>query len=291
MTILRAYVDDSASDCGDESLFMAGYLSTEQNWSQFQQAWKAELRAARPVGHMRMVEANSLRGPFSDWTEDERNQKVRSLSSIINHFAPFSFEVAVSRRSFRQFVQPNAPRGLANPHFACCFGVVAGVSRYAASQGWTSPIEFVFDQQDGVASDFQLFFDYMVKNLPAEARKLISAAPIFGDDKVFLPLQAADMLAWHLRRNYESPSCPVGAAADSLKGPNGHLVTRLEEPILQSWGAHFAGLKGTKEMRTKSQWRNLKREIVRVTDLGYIPPHGSRWKNALYRIKDFVFRR
>ena len=34
MTILRAYVDDSASNCGDEGLFTAGYLSTAQNCSQ-----------------------------------------------------------------------------------------------------------------------------------------------------------------------------------------------------------------------------------------------------------------
>ncbi|WP_133818721.1 hypothetical protein [Tahibacter aquaticus] len=161
-----------------------------------------------------------------------------------------------SRRSFRHFVQQTAPRDLANPHFACSFGVVAGIARYAASQGWTSPIEFVFDQQDGVASDFQLFFDYRVKSLPSDARKLISAIPTFGDDKFFLPLQAADMLAWHIRQNHDNSSYPAGAVAASLKGSSGHMVTRLEDRVLQSWGMHFTKIAGTKEMRTKNNGEN-----------------------------------
>lgn len=171
---LQAYTDDSASEIGDQRLFLAGYLNQASKWRLFSEAWTAELRAVPAIDYLKMSEANALAGQFEGWTESARNEKLRGLARAISHFKPLSFEFSVSREDYYRYVRPVAPRGLGNSHFVCCFGVVSGVARYVESQKVKIPIQFIFDQQTGVSDDMALFFDHMKRNLPKGAGRLIS---------------------------------------------------------------------------------------------------------------------
>jgi hypothetical protein len=127
---LQAFIDDSASETRDQRLFLAGYLNRASKWRLFSEAWTAELRAVPVIDYLKMSEANALAGQFEGWTDSARNEKLRGLARVINHFNPLSFEFSVSREDYYRHVRPVAPRGLGNPHFVCCFGVVSGVARH-----------------------------------------------------------------------------------------------------------------------------------------------------------------
>ena len=45
--------------------------------------------------------------------------------------------------------------------------------------------------------------------IPKRARRLINGKPTFESDAQVLPLQAADMLAWNLRREHEACQPPA----------------------------------------------------------------------------------
>src|SRR5207245_632978 len=159
----------------------------------------------------------------------------------IRHFSPLSFQFSVGRDVYFRELKPVSPRGLGSPHFVGCFHVVSGLAGYAASQGVTTPIEFIFDEQEGVDDDINLFFSHMKKNIPRKARKLIDGVPVFKNDKDkrFLPLQAADMLAWHLRREHEDCVQPnTLPMANSLRADQGHLVAEIGDDVLRRWAAH-----------------------------------------------------
>ena len=64
-----------------------------------------------------------------------------------------------------------------------CFSVVARLAQFAVQQGMTTPIEFIFDDQQGVDADVGLFFSELKKNLPIEAQRLISGDPLFKSDR------------------------------------------------------------------------------------------------------------
>ena len=66
-----------------------------------------------------------------------------------------------------------------------CFTVVSAVSRYVAESPVRAPIRFVFDEQQGVDVDVEMFFSEMIKSLPAEAQNLIDGLPAFKSDKGF----------------------------------------------------------------------------------------------------------
>lgn len=284
MAFLQAVADDSASDVADRRLFMAGFVNSAEQWSLFCDAWGDELKAGRPISYLRMAEANNFRGQFRGWTEAQRDAKLRGFARVARHFKPLSFHVSISRVESSNVLKPTAPRGLANPHFLCCFAIAAMLSRYVASQNAAVPVEFVFDQQNGVEDDMGLFFDYMKANLPREAANLINDKPLFKDDQLYLPLQAADMLAWHLRKNHEVYGAWHRDAGEPLYNPEGHLHMELDSP-LHNWADQFAKLPGIDKMQSKSEWRRLKREIRRLTAAGFIPPYGSRLKNVLYALR------
>jgi hypothetical protein len=289
LALLQAFADDSASDTGDRRLFMAGYLNRADRWALFADAWDEELRGAPSIDYLKMVEAQHLRGQFQGWAAETRDEKLRGLARVIRHFEPFSFQFSVSRERFDRLLQSVSPRGLGNPHFTCCFGIVASVARYAASQKSGLPIDFIFDEQSGVSADVQLFFGEMKKTLPRAARKLINGTPVFRDDKQFLPLQAADALVWHLRREHEVCVPPdTLPMANLLRCSSGHLMSEIDDATLESWAAHHSRLPGIDKLQTKSEWRNIKAVIARLSSIGFVPPHGNRWKNKAYTVRERI---
>jgi len=101
-------------------------------------------------------------------------------------------------------------------------------AKLARDLGQTGKIDFIFDEQgDEPSALIQSDFDKFKAAATTDMRDFIGSRPIFRDDKQFVPLQAADMLAWHIRRNY-------GLAADG-KDPqadrsNVYLANLLNSP-------------------------------------------------------------
>jgi hypothetical protein len=166
MMVLSAYFDDSGSDAGDRDLVFAGLVHSNEAWAQFGTAWRTALARAPSIAHLKMVEANSLRGQFAGWTRDARNQKLEALAEVLDRFRPrWTFDISISRAEYESRVSPASPRGLSTPYFASTFGAVSTVARYLTSEGVNTPVSFIFDEQNGVSTDVALFFDYWVENL------------------------------------------------------------------------------------------------------------------------------
>jgi hypothetical protein len=64
-------------------------------------------------------------------------------------------------------------------------------------------IELIFDQGIiGRERHINEAYKAMMMFLPKERTALLANRPRFEDDRDFLPLQMADLLAWHSRRDY-----------------------------------------------------------------------------------------
>ena len=279
MAILRAFTDDSSAQAGDRRLFLAGYLHSAEAWAAFSTEWRTELNAWPAIKYFKAKEANRLSGQFDGaqgWDNTRRDVKVANLAAIIQRYQPLSYQFSINRQIFEEKLKPVSPYGFGRPHFQLCYAVVAGLAQYAASEKVTVPIDFVFDQQEGVDDDIGMFFNALIEALPTDAKKLIAGTPSFKDDRddEALPLQAADMLAWHLRREHEeSISLPVTA---SLVNRSGHLVQELPDDVVRRWADHHSKLPGTPHLRTRGQWRAAKKEIRRLQDAGIDPSNIDR---------------
>jgi len=278
LVFLRAFIDDSASEKGDRRLFLAGYLNRTEQWALFADAWKDELRASPSIDYLHMVEAGNFRGQFSrklGWNEEKRSEKLRGLARVIRHFEPASFQMSIDRKHFYETLEPVSPRGFATPYFSCCTAIVAKLAQQGETTKAKGKIEFIFDNQDGVDDDVDLFFEEMMQGISKKARDWIAGRPLFRSDKEFMGLQAADLLAWHIRREHEEVGFPNMPMADLLRGRS-HIISEIPNSFIDKWAEHHRQQPGIDRVRSKPQWRKLKRDVRDLRSKGINPARVTR---------------
>lgn len=209
-----------------------------------------------------MREANSFRGAFWGFSADDAKRKIDDLASVITIFRPVSFEFSVSRVEYANILSSKVSRGMSSPHFACANLAMAMIAKFAAQLPDALPVDFIFDQQDGVDDDVSLFFQTMKNSLPRSVRRYINDKPIFRDDKDrrYLPLQAADMLAWHIRKDHE-----IGGQRwahpllQRIISPDTHIANEIDRDTISKWAADADVFPRVDSYRSKSEWKMFKR--------------------------------
>ena len=279
LVFLQSYADDSVGHKGDERLFMAGFFGRVDLWEQFSDDWQYVLDEHPKINYLKMVEAQNLRGEFRYWSEADRDRKLLRFCDVIQSYPLGSFDFSVSCKVYRDLVKPHAPRGLADPHFAANFHTVSGLAQYFQDEA-NLKIEFVFDTQKGVDEDVRLFFEYMCRDLPKKARDRISGIPLFRDDKELVPLQAADMAAWSLRREHQmgrdSLPIPINRVITSH-----HIRSAITDDALERWGREFEKTGAARLLQSKGQWQDFRNELSDLLATGFVPPNGTTLQNMI----------
>lgn len=84
---------------------------------------------------------------------------------------------------------------------AALFSMIIGFSAgYRRQIGITEPIDFIFDKH-GSQAQVEAGYRRMVQDAPTFLPEL-GNPPRFKNDTKFLPFQAADLLAWHVRKHW-----------------------------------------------------------------------------------------
>jgi len=279
---MQAYIDDSASQTGECVLWLAGYLNSAGDWAMFSQAWDDELKQAPSIGYLKMSEALFFKGEFKGWDTAQRDEKLRGFARVIRHFQPASFGMSISLAQFDKWVSGKGPHGL-SAYYLCAHMVIQKVAEFAKSRDLIPPIDFFFDQHDGLNSTLNLVKDALVENMPRQQRRMVGGA-FFRDDKDVLPIQAADMLAWYLRRTDEgSDTSFLSIGLSEIVGVE-HFESKIPEDALQHFGAEFSKFPRQVMPDSRIKWKKFRRDLTAAKARGFIPPYGTKWKNIIARL-------
>lgn len=211
MTI-QAYIDDSGVKGTDAVFVLAGFIGRAENWAQFSDAWKAHLKRPPSVRYIKMNEAAKLDGEFRFWRPHERDEKLRGCAEIIKSFRPDKGIYFINDLvAWDQIVFGNAVKLLNDPHFLSFYGMIAAVCNEAMDCSPDERLDIIFDNHAILGPRIALWYP-VVKEMyetlsPAgltpkgltDISSVMPVSPMFRDDREFLPLQAADILAWLLR--------------------------------------------------------------------------------------------
>jgi Protein of unknown function (DUF3800) len=199
---------DASGTMGDSAAFvMAGYLASAEAWEQFSLEWQAVLDLEPKLDYFKMMEANALTQQFSrsrGWTEALRDDRLCKLVAVTHKYAVASVMFVVSTSAWRrhftgQLARPYHDR----PYYFTFYGVMANVVKYLRHKGIEDTIDCIFDNEGGEPlTELIDGFNGWVAIAPPEFKVYIGDPPIFRDEKKVLPIQAADMLAWHCRRAF-----------------------------------------------------------------------------------------
>ncbi|MFN3313574.1 MAG: DUF3800 domain-containing protein [Hyphomonas sp.] len=208
--VLQACFDDSGSSPDEPVMVLAGYIADAENWLTFSDAWKACLDEHPRLEYLKMSEAMGLRGQFArqrGWTADTRNYRLEKLAAIIRTHVSHQVCASLVHRDFQDTLRELPAVGyrtLANehPYNVLWYKLVSELILIGPEMKLETPIDFIFDQQLGHQEETGRTWDMVSVQLGSSPpwSKLVGSRPKFLDEKEFLPLQAADMLAWLNRR-------------------------------------------------------------------------------------------
>jgi hypothetical protein len=194
MVMLQAFVD--ASGKGDPNvLTIAGYVARADEWAKFSEAWKAKLDLA---GLHRFKMNEMVRRPeiaaFFYRTIEEHD--IPAAISCV-------FDTAGLVRFVDQFTSPSPGSAdldaLKNPYLYASRQIIENLALAQEKMGLQGPVDFIFDNE-GEKARLTPHWDWFRASLRPEVRRLVGNDPVFRDDEEFMPLQAADLWAWWVRK-------------------------------------------------------------------------------------------
>ena len=197
--IHTAFFDDSGTGFDTEMSLMAGYLAPQDRWERFADQWQEILQRKPEVPFLHATDAVARTNHFASWTEKDQKRRFAAFADTIRRLKPRAFIVRLPPGQYRRVTA-----GRIHPHkdrpfhflFHC---VVAGMLKNPELNR-EDRVNVLFDSADGYAAHLKNDVDDHLRPLlehmyPEVAHRLGEVD--FKPKERFLPLQAADLLAWH----------------------------------------------------------------------------------------------
>lgn len=195
-----AYFDESGTHSGSDVLTVAGYISSSDGWRIFSAGWQAAL-TDYSLDHFHMTDFANQAPPFDAWTESKRRECLGRLIKIINETAFGSVAISLSPKSFDVIFSVRAKAicggayGLATS--ACFLDLAESLRSSPEIDGW---IAYVFESGAAGAGQVSKVFTANERD-PKSKEHLRLLSLRFENKRQFLPLQAADILAYELHKD------------------------------------------------------------------------------------------
>lgn len=187
-----AYVDDSMES--NRVLILAGYISSTQSWEALSDEWRALLSYGPSWEYFSMREVMARAKLYPEVAE-RAGWFYRAIERNCTSYIVLAIDLSLLQEC-------NDELGLSEKPYDLAFRMLSmELHRALHEQGYTGTIDCIFDQR----SEFRNVIDgfRVAKRFnSASFGQRIGNLPQFGDDKVTLPLQAADLLAGSARQHW-----------------------------------------------------------------------------------------
>jgi hypothetical protein len=218
--VLQGFVDDSGST--DGNIFtLAGFLSTAERWEEFSDEWQEICNREPKTPNFKMTKAMRLKN--YGYTETQRDARIREFTDLTMRKAMYRIDAVTARPNYERIVRGQVPTGIDSIYFVLFFTIILATARLMDMEKLEGTVDFIFDNQGATIESECVRWYNWIKEHPqvgSNVKRRLGSTPIFRDDDLVLPLKAADMAAWHIRRhlNEEQPkTIPPGEYLESIE--------------------------------------------------------------------------
>lgn len=197
--ILQGYFDESGTHDDSETLCVAGYLSTPAQWVEFEKEWRATLDYYG-LAFFHMGKFTNGAQPYEDWKTEKKAECFARLVGIINARTLLSIGHSFLVSRYCAIFTPAARRVAGGPYGLaanCCIMDAAEYLRKENPEGW---LRYTFESGARGAGEVLKNFQLNMRT-PQQKDHYRLLGLSFEDKRQFLPLQAADILAYELYRH------------------------------------------------------------------------------------------
>jgi hypothetical protein len=220
-----AYFD--ASREGSKEIMVAGYVSTLEEWAQFEAGWKLTL-AKFDFPYFHTKEFAVHQGAFKHPKWQSESYRISFLSDLVRIIKGWTTANVACRMEQRVFDKYNAIYELDkrfNPYAICGRDCAAQVRKFIREEcNPDLPIAYVFERGDE-GRGF-LMAEMEASGLPSPAFKRGRPNPknpdLDKEDPFLVQLQACDFAAWELRRRLKDTR--LGKGGTELRKSLRHLA-------------------------------------------------------------------
>lgn len=209
---IQAYIDES-EDGG--WLVLAGWIATAESWLSFSDEWQECLNKAPSISYFKMREAASREECFRGMRPEFRDMKLRQLAGVIRRYEPVPIHCSINLEAWASTLAAPKRRPISDPYFWPFQWLTYGVLSHLTGLGILERFEMFFDENGVYGRKAREWYpvirgDFLRSADPLARMQLdlLPVEPLFKTDTEFLPLQAADMLAWLIRRDIGEASSP-----------------------------------------------------------------------------------
>jgi hypothetical protein len=206
--VLNGFVDDSGSGEGKDrgNIFvLAGFVACPKQWEEFSGKWQAICDREPQTPDFKMQTAIRL---FRDdgspiWTEVQRDARIRQLVRLTKRKALYRVESVLAWPNYDLVIKGKVPPQFDSPYFLCFYNIILSFLAFMDKAKVDGKVDWVFDDQGRIGKEANRWYAFVTSSLPPETRGRIGKKPLFGHDKSILPLKAADLYAWQIRRHLD----------------------------------------------------------------------------------------
>jgi hypothetical protein len=201
--LLQAYIDESGTESTERQPFIAvaGFISTSENWANFSIDWQNELDKDPPLKYFKMREAFHRIKQFDGFSKNDAQYRVNNFIDIIKAYAMVRVSSSIDKREYDLFERGQIPAKIDSPYFYCFHQLYYSIIVYQRRYRWDTQIDFIFDEAGRIGVETVKWTAIIKKWASPSYHPYFGSPPIFRDDEKFLPLQAADLYAWLVRRD------------------------------------------------------------------------------------------
>lgn len=205
---LSAYMDETGHSQDERQRFngMAGLIAPSDSWGKLASKWNATLKDfGIPFFHMK--DFAQSKGFFKGWNEAKRRKLFGKLILHMEVIYALPIGTIIPMNEFRSFIERRQQQRqqslFAEPYFFCFMAVTALSTTYLEYK--RAPA----DEKIALTFSDQVEFRHRALQLYDEFRKTglsihrSASAPEFRDMREHAPLQAADIVAYELYKEYE----------------------------------------------------------------------------------------
>jgi len=194
MAFYSAYFDESTGN-NSPILVVAGFLSTDAQWMLFEKEWR-EVLAEFQLSAFHMQHFATRKKEFQNMDEHTRKALLGKLLNIINQRAKLGFAAVVHTQLFEDVFKGRDRTEIGSPYRLCCTACFLEVGEWAKKNYQIEPVAYFFDAGNPHSNEVSLGFKESTDN-PNNAELRLGSIT-FEDDKVLVPLQAADIAVYEI---------------------------------------------------------------------------------------------
>jgi hypothetical protein len=237
ISVLAYYGDDSGSASRDGVFAVGGYLAESPTWFyDLEIPWNEVLNEAPRIKYFKGFECQKLTGQFEGFERDEADAKLDSLVDVIvpsiASARVHEYGSVIRWDDYNRCITGKLRKAFPNPYFFCFHGLVDLISRayLEATETPARPVAYVFDHQSNLESKAYEHY-WLVYRHASDGAKRTMGSISFADDRGCPPLQMADLIAWHVRRDFLNPKNDLGRQRPALRA----LREKLKDGRLAIW--------------------------------------------------------